>query len=40
MYYLNNYLNQDSAEVIFFSLNSDFLINNKDNYEEIISTYQ
>ena len=40
MHYLNNYLNQDSVEVIFFSLNSDFLINNKDNYEEIISTYK
>lgn len=40
IHYLNNYLNQDSAEVIFFSLNSNFLINNKENYEEIISTYQ
>ena len=40
MHYLSKCLNQDSAEVIFFSLNSDFLINNKDSYEEIISTYK
>ena len=40
MDYLNKHLNQDSSEVIFFSLNSDFLINNKKEYEKIIYTYR
>ena len=38
--FLKENLRQDKTEIIFFSLNSNFLINNKDKYEEIISIYQ
>ena len=37
--FLRSNLNQDSTEIIFFSLNSNFLINNTTKYENIISTY-
>lgn len=40
MRFLEKNINQDTTEVIFFSLNSEFLINNKSNYEKIISTYR
>tara|TARA_B100001250_G_scaffold11370_1_gene9875 strand:+ start:9988 stop:10947 length:960 start_codon:yes stop_codon:yes gene_type:complete len=38
--FLKENLKQDNTEIIFFSLNSNFLINNKKKYEEIISIYQ
>ena len=37
--FLSRNLNQDSTEIIFFSLNSNFLINNANKYENIISTH-
>ena len=37
--FLQHNIKQDSTEIIFFSLNSNFLTNNKINYEKIISTY-
>ena len=40
MNFLKKNLRQDSTEIIFFSLNSNFLINNKTDYEKIISIYQ
>ncbi len=40
MNFLKENLRQDSTEIIFFSLNSNFLINNKTDYEKIISIYQ
>ena len=39
MTFLIHNIKQDSTEIIFFSLNSNFLTNNKINYEKIISTY-
>ena len=40
MTFLLHNIKQDSTEIIFFSLNSNFLTNNKINYEKIISTYK
>lgn len=37
--YLKQKLNQEETEVVFFSLNDDFLINNKKAYEKIIATH-
>ena len=39
MEFLKQNLNQNTTEIILFSLNSEFLINNKSEYEEIISNY-
>ena len=40
MTFLLHNIKQDSTEIIFFSLNSNFLTNNKINYEKIISNYK
>ena len=40
MTFLQHNIKQDNTEIIFFSLNSNFLTNNKINYEKIISTYK
>ena len=36
--FLKQEVNQEKLEIIFFSLNAPFLINNQNRYEEVLST--